>query len=176
MESRGYSAQAGRQLEVDTLFDRALPDGSGELRQQKKVLRLRRVFGADGKLLRVVVTYKGEPQAGPHKVREEIEFGATDPEAVQLVLQRLEFHASFRYEKYRTTLIKEGDAGVITLDETPIGIFLELEGPADWIDSTARDLGFTAANYVTASYATLYLLYTKQNVDAPADMVFPKLI
>ncbi len=47
-------------------------------------------------------------------------------------------------------------SGVAMLDETPAGVFLELEGPPRWIDRTARRLGFGEADYITASYAELH--------------------
>ena len=45
----------------------------------------------------------------------------------------------------------------MTLDETPIGNFIELEGEPQWIDQTANELGFPESTYVTSSYATLYV-------------------
>ena len=33
---------------------------------------------------------------------------------------------------------------------------MELEGPQDWIDSTAARLGFAAAQFMTVIYAGLY--------------------
>ena len=55
--------------------------------------------------------------------------------------------------------------GVVTLDETPIGWFLELEGSPDWIDKTARQLGFSEEDYVILSYAALYLTYCNEQRD-----------
>jgi len=51
----------------------------------------------------------------------------------------------FSYEKYRTTMKLPGSARwakdlVIEVDETPIGTFLELEGPAEAIDRAAQNL------------------------------------
>lgn len=165
IESCGYSLQKARQLETDVLFDRA-----GELRQQRQVLRLRRI--SNGENVRAIITYKGQPREGPHKVREEIEFEASEPSAVELVLNRLGYSPGFRYEKYRSTFSIPGEPGIVTLDEVPIGVFLELEGPAHWIDDTARRLGFTAADYVTSSYAALYQAYRARHPQAPPGMVF----
>ena len=78
----------------------------------------------------------------------------------------------FRYEKYRTKFAAAGEPGMITLDETPIGVFLELEGAKSWIDGTAGRLGFALSAYSTASYAALYTRYREQNKDAPANMTF----
>ena len=58
----------------------------------------------------------------------------------------------FRYEKYRTEFRQPRRAGVAMLDETPVGVYLELEGTPHWIDRTARRLGFQESDYITASY------------------------
>jgi len=79
---------------------------------------------------------------------------------------------SFRYEKYRTHFTRPGSAGVAMLDETPIGDFIELEGSPAWIDKTARELGFSAVDYVTASYARLYFEWKGSEPHAPAAMLF----
>ena len=62
----------------------------------------------------------------------------------------------------------------MTLDETPIGVFLELEGPAKWIDSTAKELGFSYADYITASYGVLFAEWCKEYELSTRDMVFKK--
>jgi adenylate cyclase class 2 len=58
------------------------------------------------------------------------------------------------------------------LDETPIGVFLELEGPPDWIDRAAGELGFKEDNYITASYGALYIEDCRRCGEAPGDMTF----
>ena len=64
-------------------------------------------------------------------------------------------------------------AGVATVDETPVGVYIELEGPPSWIDGTARRIGFRPSDYITASYGALYLEWRRQNDRAGANMVFP---
>ncbi len=59
-----------------------------------------------------------------------------------------------------------------TLDETPIGIYLELEGTPAWIDRTARRIGFREEDYITESYGRLYLDWCRKNRVKPGDMVF----
>jgi len=63
--------------------------------------------------------------------------------------------------------------GVATLDDTPIGVFLELEGAPGWIDRTARLLGFAEQDYITASYRSLYVDDCAARGIPPADMIFP---
>jgi adenylate cyclase class 2 len=83
----------------------------------------------------------------------------------------------FRYEKYRTTYVETRQRKVKTppllvFDETPIGRYIELEGPARWIDRAARRLGYQKRDYITASYAALYLDHCRENANKPGDMVF----
>jgi adenylate cyclase class 2 len=160
IERHGYAASGPRLLETDQLFDR----GSAELKNADQLLRLRRSGSVS------TVTYKGPATRERYKSREEIEFDVSDASAFELVLHRLGYTPGFRYEKYRTKFAAE--PGIITIDETPIGVFLELEGPVDWIDSTALRLGFTPSEYSTASYAALYREYLRSHEGAPANMVF----
>jgi adenylate cyclase class 2 len=163
IERHGYTVLEARTLESDQVFDRA----SSELRGADQLLRLRR-SGA-----RSTVTYKGPATRERHKSREEIEFDVSDASAFELVLDRLGYTPRFRYEKYRTKFaVQSPQTGIITIDETPIGVFLELEGPADWIDRTAAQLGFPPSEYCTASYAALYREYQRIHPDAPPNMVF----
>jgi len=153
IEQRGYRLIEPRTLESDQLFDRA----GAELRSADKLLRLRRA-GA-----RAFLTFKGPGTRERHKSREEIE------------LERLGYSAVFRYEKYRTKFAAPGEPGIVTLDETPMGVFLELEGPAVWIDQAAERLAFTPADYLTGSYASLYREYRRAHEEAPMNMVFGDL-
>jgi adenylate cyclase class 2 len=162
IEGSGYVVIEPRTLESDQVFDRS----ASELRLTDQLLRLRRSGS------RATVTYKGPTTRDRHKSREEIEFDVSDASAFELVLDRLGYLPRFRYEKYRTKFALPGEAGLITIDETPIGIFLELEGPADWIDRTATLLGFAHSEYLTASYAALYREYLLSHQSAPQNMVF----
>jgi adenylate cyclase class 2 len=108
---------------------------------------------------------------GLHKSREELETSAGDTRMLELILARLGLVPSFRYEKFRTTFRAVEEPGVVALDETPIGIFIELEGPAYWIDATALRLGFTTGDYIVASYAALYRDFLTTHQGSP-DMLF----
>jgi len=162
IERLGYVEVSPRTLESDQLFDH----GSGELQKGDRMLRLRRASGHS------LVTYKGPAERKRYKSREEIEFTVSDAERFCMVLERIGFVPRFRYEKFRTTFARNGEKGIITLDETPIGIYLELEGTESWIDATAKRLGFADGEYITASYAALYREYRRRNLGAPEDMVF----
>jgi adenylate cyclase class 2 len=167
IERRGYSLIEPRTLESDQLFDQA----GGGLRQADTLLRLRRSFSSE-KADRATVTYKGPATRERYKSREEIEFDVSNAEAFIRFLERLGYLPGFRYEKYRTKFASPGEPGIITLDETPMGVYLELEGIAAWIDPTAERLGLSPSEYLTASYGALYREYLQSHPDAPANMVF----
>jgi adenylate cyclase class 2 len=118
------------------------------------------------------LTYKGTPAVGRHKSREELELEISDARAMGAVLGRLGLGPVFRYEKYRTEFRQPGRSGIATLDETPVGVYLELEGAPRWIDRAARELGFNEKDYITASYAQLYLEWCERRGVKPSDMVF----
>jgi adenylate cyclase class 2 len=166
IERQGYQVIEPRTLESDQLFDRA----TGELKQSDQLLRLRRAGPGGG--AGATVTYKGPALRERYKSREEIEFQVSDADAFTHMLARLGYLPGFRYEKYRTKFAMAGEPGIITLDETPIGVFLELEGAKFWIDGTAGRLGFALSAYSTASYAALYKEYRQENKESPPDMTF----
>ncbi len=157
----GFRVIRRKLFESNILFDTA----DAKLRKTGLVLRLRECGG------RVLLTFKGSPISGRHKSREELETEVAGAGTILAILSRLGFQPVFRYEKYRTEYAK-GEGGVVTLDETPIGAFLELEGEPEWIDRTAARLGFGEADYITSSYASLYMRHRERNPGSPADMVF----
>jgi adenylate cyclase class 2 len=159
----GFQVTTPRSFERNTLFD--TPDQS--LRCAGNILRLREYDGA------YLLTYKGASLPGRHKVREELETTVGDAAAFQLLLARLGFLPGFRYEKFRTVYAQPDATGHLTLDETPIGPFLELEGPPTWIDHTAAALGFAPDHYITASYGQLWAQHCTANGIPLSDFVFP---
>jgi adenylate cyclase class 2 len=166
LEQHGFRATGPRQLETNQLFD--LP--AGQLRESGRLLRLRSAGG------RWSLTYKGPRLGGSHKRREELEAELSDGSTLAQILAALGYQPSFAYEKFRTTFEASGQQGIVTLDETPIGDFLELEGPESWIDQTAARLGFGPADYVTSSYGGLYEEYRRIHEtdpgSVPCDMKF----
>jgi len=167
LEQHGYRVTVPRTLQVDQVFDFS----DGALRESGRLLRLR-LEKAPSENSAAILTYKGPVlSAGLHKSREELETSVADGGTLDKVLERLGFVPSFRYEKYRTTFQASGEPGLVALDETPIGVFLELEGPAYWIDRTALQLGFGPRDYVTASYSALYRTF-RESHEGPPDMLF----
>lgn len=161
LDSLGYRVKKPRIFEANAVYDR-----NGEVRAAGSLLRLR--LAGD----RAVLTFKGPADAGRHKSRPETEVVVSDFGSCASIFMQLGYTVSFRYEKYRTEYGFDGEPGVITVDETPIGFFLELEGPSDWIDKTAVRLGYTESDYITASYAGLYLAFCRERSVEPSNMTF----
>jgi len=158
----GFRVSRPRVFEANTVFDTP----GHRLRKSSRLLRIRTAGGLS------TLTYKGKPVGGRHKSREELEVEIPDAAAMTQIVERLDFRPMFRYEKYRTEFRIPRRAGVAVLDETPIGVYLELEGTSPWIDRTAKLLGFSESDYITASYGRLYLGWCKAKRRKPGDMVF----
>jgi adenylate cyclase, class 2 len=112
-----------------------------------------------------------------HKVREELELEVADAANLTKIFEGLGMRGWFRYEKYRTTYrlpvnIKWAKGLLIELDETPIGTFVELEGPPSAIDRAAKALGFSAHGYILKNYLALYIEDCQSRGEEPHDMVF----
>jgi adenylate cyclase class 2 len=167
LERHGYLITTPRTHQSDQVFD--FPNGL--LRESGRLLRLR-LENTPSENSAGILTYKGPVlSASPHNSREELETSAADGGTLEKILERLGMVPAFRYEKYRTTFQAAGDPGLVALDETPIGVFLELEGPSYWIDQTALRLGFAPRDYVTASYSALFRAF-RESHPGPPDMLF----
>lgn len=182
---------SGRVHEENVIFD--TPQGG--LAKHGQLLRIRtetsegRGNSRKSKLKpRVVLTFKRpvvHPAGsdaehsldGSHKVREEIETEVTDAATLTTIFEGLGMTGWFRYEKFRTTFrlpaAKAWARGLlIELDETPIGTFIELEGPAPAIDRAAAELGYSKRDYVLKNYLTLYIEECRRRGEQPVHMLF----
>ena len=149
-----------RRLQRDQLLDRE----TDPLQNRRCTLRVR----VDGD--RAFVTFKGTPQPGAMKVREELETSVGDGVVVLQVCERLGFHVWFRYEKYREEFTR-GDL-VIALDESPIGTFVELEGTEEDILAMARTLERPASDFVLDSYLALFRKHCAAQGSTATHMLF----
>ena len=149
-----------RRLQSDCLLDRE----RDPLADRACTLRVR----IDGDAARV--TFKGAPKLGTTKVREELETAVGDGEAMLQVLERIGFRVWFRYQKYREEF-RRGDL-VITVDEAPIGTFVELEGSEPDILAMAADLGREPADFILDSYLALFRAHCAATGASGDHMVF----
>jgi len=163
LRALGLELEHPRAFEDNVLLDM----GGGKLGERGAMLRVRR-YGAAATL-----TYK-EPMSGPggYKIRSEVETSVGDPDALVAALRGAGFEPIWRYQKYRTIL--RADRLKVLLDETPIGNYLELEGPPAAIDALAARLGRTPADYITASYRELMSRWCEGRGEPLADMLLTR--
>ncbi len=159
---RGLGARRGRRVfEENVLYDTV----KAGLRSAGCLLRIRieTPNGAQAhtdESVRGILTVKAPPPAerrerSRYKARLERETDIKDPQRWPALLQSLGFRTGFRYEKLRTaSVLLEGLH--LSLDETPVGTFLELEGSPKAIDRIAKALGYAVRDYVRANYYGLF--------------------
>lgn len=182
----GARVVRGRVHERNALFD--TPAFNLAKREQLLRIRTERPVGGRGTAgSRSVVTFKRpiskrrvSRKRETHKVREEVELEVSDHQALARIFQGLGMRGWFQYEKFRTTFRLPASKGwakglLIELDETPIGVFLELEGPASAIDRAAKALGFEKRDYILANYVALHREYCRCRGQEPSDMLFARV-
>jgi adenylate cyclase class 2 len=160
VERAGGRLVVSRRLLDDHLFDHP----TLELRRRQLALRLRRDGG------RAILTFKGPRQAGALKSREEIQTGVADARALEGILLALGYRRTFRSQKFREEYAL-GEAQ-IAVDETPLGVFIEIEAPPDDIDRAARKLGRGPDDYELESYPGLWRLAVAERGLTDRDMLF----
>ena len=156
----GCTPRLGRRLQADALLD----TDDEQLRRRRCVLRVRMENGKSR------VTFKGPVQPSIVKVREEHETLVGDGEVLLGILEELGLHVWFRYEKYREEF-SLGDV-IVAIDETPVGVYVEIEGGEPGIESAAAALGRSRDDYILESYRSLFLQHREEYGLASSDMVF----
>ena len=151
-----------RRLQEDSLLD--TEDES--LRRRRCVLRIRVENGKSR------ITFKGPVQPSLMKVRDEFETVIGDGVLLLHIFEELGFHVWFRYEKYREEFSREDVT--VAIDETPVGVFVELEGSEHGITATAEALGSRPEHYVLDSYRGLFLQLRDAFGLTGSDMVFDR--
>ena len=170
-----FSVVTPRVFEQNLVLDNA----RGSIKANGLLLRVR-VSGRRNATQPALCTFKGPATDTPthHKQRVEREFTASNADECLAVFAGIGYHPAFRYEKYRTVFARrarrgeKGKQGLVTIDETPIGVFMELEGPALWIDRTAKEFGFSRNDYITMSYARLWERWRAEHAIPSSNMVF----
>jgi adenylate cyclase, class 2 len=158
--SAGCTPLLGRRLQEDALLDTE----DEQLRRRRCVLRVRVENGKSR------VTFKGPVQPAAMKVREEFETLVGDGEVLLRVFEELGLHVWFRYEKYREEFSHEDV--IVAIDETPVGVFVEIEGGQQGIAAMAEALGRGPADYLLDSYRSLFLQHREEFGVTSPDMLF----
>jgi adenylate cyclase class 2 len=169
-----------RLYELNTLYDTP----SRDLGRSGRLLRLRleaplalraRSGAARRSATTGIITFKS-PITGfsRYKVRREMEIPLLDPHNVASIFEEMGFRPWFRYEKLRTRYRLPGFSRLqVDFDETPIGLFVELEGKRSSIDRAARALGYGHKDYLTANYWALYCEECRRRDRPIRNMMFP---
>lgn len=156
----GATPLLGRRLQEDALLD--TEDES--LRRRRCVLRVRLENGKSR------ITFKGPVQPSVMKMRDELETIVGDGALLLRIFEELGFHVWFRYEKYREEFAHEDV--IVAIDETPVGVFVEVEGSEQGIAEMTAALGRAPADYIVDSYRSLFLRHREElGLNGP-DMMF----
>jgi adenylate cyclase class 2 len=150
--SLGATLHRRRHFEDNLVFDFS----DGRLRRRGLLLRLRMTQGKS------TLTFKGPSRViARTKSRREVEAEVPEGREILRILDLLGLRCRFRYQKFRTSYQK--GRTLITIDETPIGTYLEIEGARDSIRKLARLIGYSEKDFITDSYYELFRKYTNKN-------------
>jgi adenylate cyclase class 2 len=160
-------ARGGILLDSFELEDNlVLDDPGGTLVAAGRLLRLRR-FGQ-----RSTLTLKGDARfSAGVKSRVEMETEVGNAEQALAILTTLGFAPVRRYQKRRETFSL--DRVIVSLDETPMGAFVELEGQAEQLPAVALALDLDPHAAALGTYLDLWSAYRAAHPGTPQDMVFP---
>jgi len=170
-------AQLPAELEEAPLFEdnEVYDTASGSLAASETLLRLRVVAERGTVTLKEKVP--GSSQRA--KVRSETETSVGSPDAIRAIFAAAGLKRVYRYQKYRSYHAwKDPSTGrqlMISLDNTPIGVFLELEGEQESIDRAATTMGFTPGDYILDDYRSLHKAFVAKRGQPFGDMVFEDL-
>ncbi len=156
----GATPLHGRRLQEDALLDTT----ADLLHERACALRIRMENGKSR------ITFKGPVQQSAMKLREEFETLVGDGVLLLRIFEELGFHVWFRYEKYREEFSHEDVT--IAVDETPVGVFVEIEGTERGITAMAAALGRGPSDYILDSYRGLFLQHRAALGLTASDMVF----
>ena len=156
----GATPVHARRLQEDCLLDTA----DDLLRRRRCVLRVRMESGKS------FLTFKGPVQSTIVKLRQELETIIGDGPLLVRILEELGFRVWFRCQKYREEFAL--DDVIVAVDETPVGVFVEIEGGDLGIVETALALGRGPADYLLDSYRGLFVRHCEQRGVPPTDMLF----
>jgi adenylate cyclase class 2 len=156
----GAEPLRARRLQEDCLLDTK----DDQLFTRRCVLRVRMESG------KTLLTFKGPVQESSMKLREELETIVGDGLLLLRVLEQIGFRVWFRYQKYREEFAHEDV--IVALDETPVGVFVEIEGSETGIHDMASALARKPEDYVLDSYRGLFVKHCQRHGLPVSDMLF----
>ena len=128
----------------------------GEMDERGATLRLRKIGDF------TVLTYKEKIKTESGAKRKiEYETSVSDVDAMEHIIERLGYKLTAVYEK-RRKYWRFGPVEIV-LDELPFGLYMEIEGTVDEIETTEKTLGLKAAEYEPRGYPRLTIKYGKMN-------------
>lgn len=149
--------ELGAKKKCPKTFEKNVLFGHKKLRfKQDWILRLRK-FGKKN-LLTLKTNAKGKKG---FKVREEINILIEDFEKMKKIFTKLGFFEVFYYEKYREDYIYNGLN--ISLDKTPIGNYVELEGDYKNILDFLKKINVKIEETISISYLQLFRIFNKKS-------------
>lgn len=154
----------GTESETNVLFD----DEAGSLKAAGSALRLRTTEkGAR-------LTFKGKASfSGGVKSRLELESGVERPDRIAALLAALGYAPRFTYEKRRTTWrFPDPVRPLVVVDETPLGLFAEIEGTDAAVRALASEFGVAGSAFIPESYVGLWMKARAADPTLPENMLF----
>jgi len=171
----GFHLETPRTFEHNTLYDTPARD----LRGRTEILRIRQY----GPLW--TVTHKRTARPGDvtepsrYKVRIETETAVADGPALGHIFESLGYIPAFTYEKFRIEWsaidVATNSTPHLVIDETPIGIYAELEGPTAWIDHMLAELQIDPSTCLTDSYGKLFLDWKQRTGSTAENLTFTEI-
>lgn len=150
LQKMGYLVAVRRVLEKTVMYDN--PEGLMQTTNGRIRLRI------SGK--RCELSYKKPITRDGIKKEIEYEVEVSDFAQAENILNMLGFLPTTNYERFRTTLKKEGVK--VTFDEYPFACFLEIEGKETKIKELAISFDFNLKGNLTEPCDTLFQRWRKE--------------
>ena len=142
--SLGFRVESDFSRELNIFYDR-----EWELKKSGYALRLREYLD------KVNLTLKSKSIEKRIKERLEYEVEVSSFENMDTILKILGFNSFFKYKKERKLFRDENDT-LATLDKTPFGNFLEIEGKRNFIEKVMEEMKISNEDIEEKNYLELF--------------------
>lgn len=161
----------GAELVLDDAYEHNILLDTPERELLKSSARLR-LRDENGKF---ILTYKQTRKKENNiSYRDEIETSVDDIENARLIFERLGYEVNFEYEKYRSTYRMQD--GLIMLDRTPLGSFIEIEAAGkDEIRLIAQKIELDWDLRTDKSYVQLFEEWASKTGCSSRKMLFSEI-